>query len=78
MKKFELIALKKMLKETNNNLNIRGGKGYGAGHPYPKPIQKAALGTNDYDEYQEKEEQKKREKLGSSNKPVKISKAFRR
>ena len=78
MKNLKLKVLLKMLKEVSDNLNVRGGRGYGVGHPYPKPIQKPSLGTNDYDEYQAEQEQEKREKLGNSNKPVKISKAFRR
>ena len=33
IKKLTFLILKKMLKESENNLSIRGGRGYGVGHP---------------------------------------------
>tara|TARA_B100000287_G_C20366875_1_gene676154 strand:+ start:48 stop:266 length:219 start_codon:yes stop_codon:yes gene_type:complete len=64
---YEMIRM--IIKEQDKkNLNIRGGKGYGAGHPYqvksePKPV----LGKVENEEQVE-----------TSNKPVKISKAFKK
>ena len=75
MKKIEslLEIIKKIIKESEDRiLNIRGGKGYGTGHPYPNKKEiKPALGSPgpyEPDENKEKEE----------NKPVQISKAFKK
>jgi hypothetical protein len=73
MKIFELIALKKLLKEISDNLNVRGGRGYGVGHPYPKPVHKPPLGKSEYDDDEEQDN------LGKKvDKPVKISRAFKK
>lgn len=53
------IILKMLLKENEDSiLNVRGGRGYGAGHPYPKKIDKPLLGKVE-GEKEEKESQTK-------------------
>ena len=71
----ELIAIiKKVIREQDENvLNVRGGRGYGVGHPYPiksGPQVSQDLGSPGPYEDDEQEENK--------DKPVKISKAFKK
>lgn len=73
MKIFTILALKKMLKEVSDNLNVRGGRGYGVGHPYPKQIHKPTLGKSEYSDEEDSEEE-----LGTKSKPVKVSRAFKK
>ena len=71
----ELIAIiKKIIREQDESvLNVRGGKGYSAGHPYPVksgPPVNRDLGSPGPYEHEEKDE--------ISKQPVKISKAFKK
>ena len=71
----ELIAIiKRLIKEDNENvLNVRGGRGYGVGHPYPVksgPPVNQDLGSPGPYEADEEDKDK--------NEPVKISKAFKK
>ena len=73
MKKLQKIVLEKLLKllrENDNIMNVRGGRGYGVGHPYHVKKVKPTLGTQSYLEEESEEE----EDLD----PVKISKAFKK
>lgn len=62
--------IKKLIIENDNIINVRGGRGYGVGHPYPNKLPKPVLGKSEF----EKEKKDKKEK----SKKVKISKAFKR
>ena len=70
----ELIAIiKRIIKEDNENiLNVRGGRGYGVGHPYPvksgPPVNQNLGSPGPYEDEDTEEEFK----------PIKISKAFRK
>ena len=71
----ELIAIiKKIITEQDENvLNVRGGRGYSVGHPYPVkagPPVNQDLGDPGPYEFDEEDEDK--------NEPVKISKAFKK
>ena len=72
IKKIKLFILKKMILESSETLNLRGVRGYGVGHPYPKQKSKPLLGSSDYEE-----KESKGNKSGK-RKPVKISRAFRK
>ena len=72
----ELIGIiRKIIKEQDEKiLNVRGGRGYGVGHPYPiksVPSVNQELGSPGPYEYDEEEDYNKDE-------PVKISKAFKK
>jgi hypothetical protein len=65
IKKLTFLILKKMLKESENNLSIRGGKGYGAGHPLMKKVIVPEKGSSEYydpfdleEEYSEEDSEK--------------------
>lgn len=65
-------VLKKLiekLQENDNILNVRGGRGYGVGHPYQAKKAKPTLGDQHYEEDSEEE---------VDEKPVKISRAFKK
>jgi hypothetical protein len=70
----ELIAIiKKLIKEDDDKvLNIRGGKGYSVGHPYPAkeraPVNRDLGDPGPYEPEEETEDES----------PVKISKAFKK
>ena len=74
MKKIEqlLEIIKQLIRESDERiLNVRGGKGYGTGHPYPnKKEKKPSLGDPGPYEFVEEEEE------GTGT--VKISKAFKK
>ena len=71
----ELIGIiRKLIKEENDNvLNVRGGRGYSVGHPYPvkagAPVNQD-LGSPGPYEFDDDEDDK--------DEPVKISKAFKK
>lgn len=70
----ELIGIiKKIIQEQDDRLlNIRGGRGYGVGHPYPNKLADHVsknLGTPSPYEYEEETENKE---------SVKISRAFKK
>lgn len=65
-----LKILEEGIDDNGNIVSVRGGRGYGFGHPYPvKNSPRPTLGPVDDDENEEKMQQKK--------KPVKISKVFK-
>jgi len=64
-------TIKKLIKENDNILNIRGGRGYGVGHPYAVRQIKPVLGDSHYNQHEEEEEK------NSDKTKVKISKAFK-
>lgn len=71
----ELIGIiRRIIREQDEKvLNVRGGKGYSTGHPYPaKPRTRVSqdLGSPGPYEYNEEDE--------DENKTVKISKAFKK
>ena len=71
----ELIAIiRKIITEQDENvLNVRGGRGYGVGHPYPVksgPQVNQDLGSPGPYEFEDD--------IESENEPVKISKAFKK
>ncbi len=71
----ELIAIiKKIIREQDEKvLNVRGGRGYGVGHPYPVksgPQVNQDLGSPGPYEDDEQEE--------TEDEPVKISRAFKK
>ena len=71
----ELIAIiKRIIREQDENvLNVRGGRGYSAGHPYPiksGPHVSQDLGSPGPYEDDEQDENK--------DEPVKISRAFKK
>lgn len=63
--------IKLLVIENDNILNMRGGRGYGVGHPYPVKQVKSLLGKS---EYAEEEEPPAIE----IKKKVKISRAFKK
>lgn len=72
----EIIAMiQKIIREQDENiLNVRGGRGYGVGHPHPVksgPQVNQNLGSPGPYEDDEEEE-------FDEDKPVKISKAFKK
>jgi hypothetical protein len=73
MKKIEQLVeiIKQLIRESDDRiLNVRGGKGYGTGHPYPNEQEKKpSLGDPGPYEFVEEEE---------STESVKISKAFKK
>ena len=71
----ELMAIiKKIMKEEDERvLNVRGGKGYGVGHPYPaNPPPQVNQDLGSPGPYEDDEEEQ------DNNQPVKISKAFKK
>ena len=73
MKKLQKIVLEKLLallKENDNILNVRGGRGYGVGHPYQVKKAKPTLGDQSHLEDESEDE------TGAD--PVQISKAFKK
>ena len=70
----ELIAIiKKIITEEDEKvLNVRGGRGYGVGHPYPvksgPPVNRDLGDPGPYEDDEEENE----------SEPVKISKAFKK
>jgi len=74
MKKIEQLVeiIRQMIKESDDRImNIRGGKGYGTGHPYPNKQEiKPRLGDPGPYEFAEEEEE--------NTEAVKISKAFKK
>ena len=72
MKEVKIIdILMSLLKENDNNLNLRGGRGYSVGHPVPiKKRPRPAYG--EINQFEEEEEQNKKPM------PVKISRAFKK
>ena len=75
MKKIEQLVeiIRQMIKESDDRImNIRGGKGYGTGHPYPnkKEIKPHLGDPGPYEPSEDNEE--------TELEPVKISKAFKR
>jgi hypothetical protein len=63
--------IKNIIIENDNILNVRGGRGYGVGHPYAVRQIKPVLGDSHYNQHDEKDEE-------NDNGKVKISKAFKR
>jgi hypothetical protein len=55
--------------EDNNILNIRGGRGYAAGHPYPKKTDRPGYGVTDAPGKELKDTQ--------DNGPVAVSRAYK-
>jgi hypothetical protein len=55
--------------EDNNILNVRGGRGYAAGHPYPKKMDKPGYGVTDAPGKEEMPTQ--------DLSPVEVSRAFK-
>ena len=56
-----------ILKEDNDNiLNLRGGRGYSPGHPYPKKMVKPLLGKVEGEE------------ISKDKEKIKVSKVFKR
>ena len=64
-----IMIIKKIIKEENEkNVHLRGGKGYGASHPYPVKSEPLPIyGEIVINDQVEKDEE-----------PVKISKAFKK
>jgi len=65
-------AIKNLIKENDNILNVRGGRGYGVGHPYAVRQIKPVLGDSYYNQHEEEEDKK------NDKRKVKVSKAFKR
>jgi len=65
-------AIKNLIKENDNILNVRGGRGYGVGHPYAVRQTKPVLGDSHYNQHEEEDNKK------NDIRKVKISKAFKR
>ena len=71
----ELIGLiKKIISEQDENvLNVRGGRGYSVGHPYPvkagPPVSQDLGSPGPYEDNEQEE---------NEDEPVKISKAFKK
>jgi len=55
--------------EDNNILNIRGGRGYAPGHPYPKKMNTPGYGVTDAPG--------KEEKQAEDTGPVEVSRVFK-
>ena len=70
MNKKLIQIIKNLIKENDNILNVRGGRGYGVGHPYAVRQIKPVLGDSHYNQWEEEEEVNDKTK-------VKISKAFK-
>jgi hypothetical protein len=71
----EIIAIiRRIIKEEDEKvLNVRGGKGYSVGHPYPvKSGPPVSQDLGDPGPYEDNEEDE------NENEPVKISKAFKK
>jgi hypothetical protein len=59
--------------QDENNLNVRGGRGYGVGHPYPvKSVPSVSQDLGSPGPYEDDEEDYDRDE------PIKISKAFKK
>ncbi len=75
MKKIEQLVeiIRQMIKESDDRImNIRGGKGYGTGHPYPnKAGPKPTLGDPGPYEIDEEDD-------NPNQGPVQVSKAFKK
>lgn len=63
--------IRKLVIENDNILNMRGGRGYGVGHPYPVKQTKPLLGKSEYADEEEPKEIEVKKK-------VKISRAFKK
>ena len=76
MEKIQQLAeiIRKLIKEQEEKvLNIRGGRGYGVGHPYPaKPGPRVNQDLGSPGPYELDDDEDKNEK------PVKVSKAFKK
>tara|TARA_B100001093_G_scaffold490539_1_gene529675 strand:+ start:3413 stop:3646 length:234 start_codon:yes stop_codon:yes gene_type:complete len=71
----ELIGIiRKIIREQDDKvLNVRGGKGYSVGHPYPvKSVPPVSQALGSPGPYEDDEEDY------NEDKPVKISKAFKK
>ena len=66
--------IKRILEAIENNLNLRGDKGHGAGHPYTHGRYRPVYGKSNV-EYKEDEYETNQESEEIEN-PVKVSKAF--
>jgi hypothetical protein len=73
IKKLTFLILKKMLKESENNLSIRGGRGYGVGHPMIKKVVVPEKGNSEYHDPFDLEEESSEE-----DGKIKISKLIRK
>jgi len=72
MKNLQKIVLEKLLallRENDNILNVRGGRGYGVGHPYQVKKIKPTLGDQSHLEEESEDD--------TNSDPVQISKAFK-
>lgn len=72
----------KLIRENENILNIRGGRGYGVGHSYPVKGPKNVYGKSDIQIQLDNEEIDDNEEILNDNneelnKKVKISRAFK-
>ena len=70
MNKKVIDIIKQLIKENDNILNVRGGRGYGVGHPYAVKQIKPLLGNNDFEDTNDEDNKNVKSK-------VKISKAFK-
>jgi len=70
MNKKVIDIIKQLIKENDNILNVRGGRGYGVGHPDAVKQIKPLLGKNDFEDTNDEDNKNVKSK-------VKISKAFK-
>ena len=76
IKKLTFLILKKMLKESEmniSNLSVRGGRGYGVGHPMIKKVIVPEKGSSEYYDPFDLEEESSEEDNGK----IKISKLIK-
>ena len=50
-KKIDYNILRKFVRLLENNLELRGAKGFGASHPYKKKIRKPGLGKSEFEDF---------------------------
>ena len=78
-KKIKIIAIKKLLKESEEgNIQLRGGTGYGAGHPISKGNPKQVYGKSQIELNATKEEESEDDNaVEEESEDVEVSKAFK-
>ena len=69
--KNEMLAVIRLLEQMESNLQQRGGRGYGASHPYVRGYRRV-YGKSDYSVDDEEEHGE------VTQRPVKISRAFKK
>jgi|TARA_R110001592_G_scaffold54449_4_gene166643 hypothetical protein len=77
-KKIKILALKKLLKESEEgNIQLRAGTGYGAGHPISKGNPKQVYGKSQTEYAEDEEELENGDEVEEESEDIEVSKAFK-